>query len=197
MARRNYEALNEQLIEELPHFIQLARGMINHMLIVLIQLQFKFHTAIHTLLEQLVDICGMRSDEHRMPLQSDEVQGRLSTALAEVAARLVKLSIVPTSLAMNYSLPGAVRGSSRRGSENVSLDGEREEDVSMSDSLLSTSSEVDMDSSLTEVGRSTIYMMHTWTSPLLIRSPLTSLTPQCKVRSWWWCMTLRPRTSLN
>lgn len=152
MARRNYEALNEQLIEELPHFIQLAQGMINHTLIVLIQLQFKFHTAIHTLLERLVNTCGMRSEG--MPLQSDEVQERLSTALAEVAARLVKLSIVPTSLA-NYTLPGAVRVGSRRVSESVSLDGEREEEVSMSDSLLSTSSEVDMDSSITEVGCAT------------------------------------------
>ena len=150
MARRNYEALNEQLIEELPHFIQLAQGMINHTLIVLIQLQFKFHTAIHTLLERLGGTCGMRSDG--LPLQSDKVQERLSTALAEVATRLVKLSIVPTSLATNYSLPGSSRPSSRRVSESVSLDGE---EASMSDSLLSTSSEVDMESSITEVGCTT------------------------------------------
>lgn len=186
MAKRNYEALNEQLIEELPHFIQLAQDMINHTLTVLIQLQFKFHTSIHTLLEQLVDTCGIRSDEQRQPLLPDELQEVHSTGLAGVAARLISLSIVPTSLAMNYTLTGAVKTGSRRVSESVPVDGEREEDVSMSDSLLSTGSEVDADASVTEVGCTTavngVSTFYNWT-PYLNRSPPTPLTPQCRVQN--------------
>ena len=96
MAKRNYEALNEQLIEELPHFLQLVLNMLQHTLIVLVQLQFKFHTDVHTLLERLTDSANKRP---RVPLQSGEIQETHSRALAEVTSRLIQLSIVPTYLA--------------------------------------------------------------------------------------------------
>ena len=35
LAKRNYEALNAQLLEELPHFLQLALKLVRHALIVL------------------------------------------------------------------------------------------------------------------------------------------------------------------
>ena len=151
MAKRNYEALNHQLIEELPHFIQLALRIINHTVTVLFQLQFRFHTAVHTILEQLADQYGPRNEE-RSFVTSDTIQGSLSQSLSGIAGRLISLSVVPASLAM--SLPAtAVRGSLRRTSESSSggggggggWEGERE------DSILSTSSEVDMDSSVPEV----------------------------------------------
>lgn len=152
MAKRNYEALNQQLIEELPHFIQLAQNMINHTLTVLFQLQYKFYTAVRTILELLMG-STMRNDEHRLRLSSDELHEVHGKALAEIAVKLITLSIVPTSLAMNYTLPGTIRVGSRQASEN-SESSEREgggEGVSMSDSILSTSSEMDMDGSIAEV----------------------------------------------
>ena len=161
MAKRNYEALNHQLIEELPHFIQLALRIINHTVTVLFQLQFRFHTAIHTILEQLADQYGPRTEE-RCLITSDTIQGSLSQSLSGIAGRLISLSVVPASLAM--SLPAAaVRGSLRRTSESSSgggggggWEGERE------DSILSTSSEVDMDSSVPEVCVDPFSLMHTF-----------------------------------
>ena len=134
MAKRNYEALNEQLIEELPHFIQLTQTMINHTVTVLVQLQYRFHTTVHSVLERLVDLAAG-------PLSSDGLQETHSRALAEVAGQLISLTIVPTSLAINY--PSAMRSADRHLSSESSL-------VEGDDSLLSTSSEIDMDS-ITEV----------------------------------------------
>ena len=168
MAKRNYEALNEQLIEELPHFLQLAQNMINHILIVVAQLQCKFHSSIHTILERLADLAGMRGEDQRLPLTSDELQERHSQALAEVAGRLISLSIVPASLAMNYTLPGS-RAGSRRVSEEVgntsTAERGREDSIistsigerGREDSIISTSSEMDMDSSIAEVGHLTLF----------------------------------------
>ena len=145
MAKRNYEALNEQLIEELPHFIQLAQNMINHTVIVLVQLQYRFHTAVHAILERIAD---MTQTDNGL-LSSEVLQEAHGKAVAEVAGQLISLSIVPTSLAINYSLPArsSHRSSSETGSagSGVQVEGERE------DSVLSTSSEVDMDSSIAEV----------------------------------------------
>ena len=159
MAKRNYEALNEQLIEELPHFIQLALNMIHHTLTVLVQLQFKFHTGVHTVLERLADTASVTAEEDggsRPPLQSSELQEMHYKALAEVTVRLIPLSIVPTSLAMNYTVPGTIRAGGRKGSESAESpafsEGEGEVAVNMSDSILSSlSSELDMDSSIVEV----------------------------------------------
>ena len=157
MAKRNYEALNEQLIEELPHFIQLALNMIHHTLTVLVQLQFKFHTGVHTVLEQLADTASVTAEKDggsRPPLQSSELQEMHYKALAEVTVRLISLSIVPTSLAMNYTVPGTIRAGGRKESAESPAfsEGEGEVAVSMSDSILSSlSSELDMDSSIVEV----------------------------------------------
>ena len=148
MAKRNYEALNEQLIEELPHFIQLAQNMINHVLVVVVQLQYKFHSAVHTILEWLADLAGMRVEGQLLPLMSDELQQDHSHALAEVAGHLISLSIVPASLAMNYTLSGS-RAGSRRVSEEVGNISTAER--GREDSVISTSSEMDMDSSIAEV----------------------------------------------
>lgn len=138
MAKRNYEALNVQLIEELPHFIHLARNMINHTVTVLVQLQCKLHTAIHNVLEQLVDDDGTSYEDD---LSCEMIKERHCKSLSEVAGQLIVLSIVPTSLMM--SLPVTVRMQQRRIS--VEEEGEGEE------SILSTSSEVDMDNSIIEV----------------------------------------------
>ena len=147
MAKRNYEALNAQLIEELPHFIHLAQKMIDHTVTVLTQLQYKLHTAIHTVLERLVDELPGGGGREASGLSSEVIRDTHSKALAEVAGRLIALSIVPASLAM--SLPAAaVRTQQRRVSEGGGGGGRQSE---REDSILSTSSEVDMDSSITEV----------------------------------------------
>ena len=86
MAKRNYEALNHQLIEELPHFIQLALRIINHTVTVLFQLQFRFHTAVHAILEQLADQYGPRTEERSL-VTSDTIQGSLSQSLSCMTLR--------------------------------------------------------------------------------------------------------------
>ena len=153
MAKRNYEALNQQLIEELPRFIQLTQHFINRAVTVLFQLQLQFHTAVQSALHQLA---GQYIPRNRsLPLSSSEaIQATHSKALSEVGGRLISLSIVPASLTM--SLPAAVRSGHRRVSESSGplSEGERE------DSILSTSSEVDMDSSISEVCGSLSLSLH-------------------------------------
>ena len=144
MAKRNYEALNQQLIEELPRFIQLVQSIIDHTVTVLFQLQFRFHTAVHAALHQLAEQYTPRN--RSLPLSSSEtIQAAHSEALSEVGGQLISLSIVPASLTM--SLPTAIRSGHQRVSESSGPPGEGDRE----DSILSTSSEVDMDSSISEV----------------------------------------------
>ena len=85
-------------------------------------------------------------------LSSEAIQATHSEALSEVGGRLISLSIVPASLTM--SLPAAVRSGRVSESSGPLSEGERE------DSILSTSSEVDMDSSISEVCGSLSLSLH-------------------------------------
>ena len=93
LAKRNYEALNEQLLEELPHFLQLALKLLQHTLTVLVQAQYAFHKAVCDLLETLSG--GIE--------QSTEIQQTHVQEIAKISHQLVQLSLVPASLAMNFT----------------------------------------------------------------------------------------------
>ena len=86
LAKRNYEALNAQLLEELPHFLQLA-------LTVLVHAQYTFHSAVCDILEPLTG--GIE--------QSSNIQRRHAREIGAISQKLVQLSLVPASLAINFS----------------------------------------------------------------------------------------------
>lgn len=105
LAKRNYDALNTQLLEELPHFQQLTLRALRHVLNVLVQAQYSFHTATCTLLEPLTG-----------PIQSSSnIQHYHAAEVSRLAQQLVQLSVVPASLAMNFVAVN-VSPSSRRAS---------------------------------------------------------------------------------
>ncbi len=91
-AKRNYDALNAQLLEELPHFHWLTLRMLRHLLNVLVQAQYSFHTTTSSLLEPLVGTVQPSSTIHQ-----DH-----ATEVSRLAQHLVQLSLVPASLAMNF-----------------------------------------------------------------------------------------------
>ena len=95
LAKRNYEALNVQLLEELPRFVTLSLKLLQHTLIVLVQAQYTFHDAVSKTLEALAG-----NVEGYTEIQQKHAQG-----VAVIAQQLVQLSLVPASLAMNFTSP--------------------------------------------------------------------------------------------
>ena len=93
LAKRNYEALNAQLLEELPHFLQLALKLVQHALTVLVHAQYTFHSAVCDILEPLTG--GIE--------QSSNIQRRHAREIGAISQKLVQLSLVPASLAINFS----------------------------------------------------------------------------------------------
>ena len=114
LAKRNYEALNIQLLEELPHFVQLASSVIQNTLVVLVRLQFAFYSTAHTLFKQITDgPVAREGDGVGVPQSSTEIQTDHNRAMAEISQKLIQLSLVPTSLAMTYIIPGTIRSAKR------------------------------------------------------------------------------------
>ena len=93
LAKRNYEALNAQLLEELPHFLELALKLVQHALTVLVHAQYTFHSAVCDILEPLSG--GIE--------QSSDIQRKHARELGAISQKLVQLSLVPASLAINFS----------------------------------------------------------------------------------------------
>ena len=98
LAKRNYEALNTQLIEELPHFLEAAVKMLQHQLTVLVQMQYAFHDSASKIFTSYCDRVE----------QSSEIQIKHLTAIAQVSQKLVQLSFVPASLATNFTSKMAI-----------------------------------------------------------------------------------------
>ena len=115
LAKRNYEALNTQLLEELPNLLEIATHMLQHQLTVLVQAQFAFHSDVSKLLYPFCEEI----------VSSTEIHAEHVTELAVVSQKLTQLSLVPASLAMNFTLKAAIpkRGSegSLSSSEGVAL----------------------------------------------------------------------------
>lgn len=97
LAKRNYEALNAQLLEELPHFIDSVVKMLQHQLTVLVQGLYSFHTSVVAIFPPLLSLSEAIGS-------SAEVRQDHTDQLASFCKNLAKLTIVPSSLSMNFSL---------------------------------------------------------------------------------------------
>ena len=105
MARRNYEALNTQLLEELPNFIESTMEMLRHLLATVMHAQYLFHSSVSKLYDPFC------KDSHLA--DSAEIQAEHTAELAVITKKLVQLSIVPASLTMSF----AAKTSAKRMSE--------------------------------------------------------------------------------
>jgi hypothetical protein len=94
MARRNYEALNTQLLEELPNFVETVVKMLQHLLATVVHAQYLFHSAVSKLYDPLC--------EGKLYTSAD-IQAEHAQELATVTKKLVQLSIVPASLSINFT----------------------------------------------------------------------------------------------
>ena len=94
MARRNYEALNTQLLEELPNFVETVVKMLQHLLATVVHAQYLFHSVVSKLYDPLCE--GKLYD-------SADLQAEHAQELATVTKKLVQLSIVPASLSINFT----------------------------------------------------------------------------------------------
>ena len=94
MARRNYEALNTQLLDELPNFIETVVKMLQHLLATVVHAQYLFHSSVSKLYDPL---CEGKLDN------SADIQAEHAQELAIVTKKLVQLSIVPASLSINFT----------------------------------------------------------------------------------------------
>lgn len=94
LAKRNYEALNTQLLEELPHFLQLVVKALQHILTVLVQAHCTFHSALSDFLESLSG-----KVEESVGFQQEHSRG-----VQAIAQQLIQLSLVPASLAINFGV---------------------------------------------------------------------------------------------
>lgn len=111
LAKRNYEALNTQLLEELPHFLQLVVTALQHIITVLVQAQYTLHSELSEFLETL---SGGKIEESR------ELQAEHALGVQTIAQQLIQLSLVPASLAINFSAVavGVSRAETRRISDS-------------------------------------------------------------------------------
>jgi len=99
LAKRNYEALNAQLLEDLPHFLQLSLKLVQHALTVLVHAQYTFHSAVCDILEPLSGGTEQLTD----------IQQQHAREIGAVSQKLVQLSLVPASLAINFTSATPVR----------------------------------------------------------------------------------------
>lgn len=115
LAKRNYEALNTQLLEELPQFIEAVLNMLNHQLTVLVQAQYNFTSSVSSFLESLPCLSGSTSSS------TQEVEQQHAEQMVVICKELSKLSLVPTTLGINFSIRTKGSTSSlRRNSDTVS-----------------------------------------------------------------------------
>ena len=96
VAKRNYEALNTQLLEELPSFMECVMAMLQHQLTVLIQAQYMFCSSVADILPSLLP-----SSQHTT---APELEKQHAEQLVTVCKELNQLSLVPASLCTNFSL---------------------------------------------------------------------------------------------
>ena len=102
LARRNYEALNTQLLEELPNFIDSAVKMLQHSLATVVHAQYLFHSSV----SKLYDPFWEETE------RSSEIQIKHAMEVATIAKKLVQLSIVPASLSINFTAKSSVKRTS-------------------------------------------------------------------------------------
>lgn len=98
LAKRNYAALNTQLLEELPSFIEAVVDMVKHQLTVLVQAQYTFTSSVASFLQSLASLSSS------VPTTSLEIQQQHAEQLVAICKELSKLSLVPASLGVNLSI---------------------------------------------------------------------------------------------
>lgn len=136
LAKRNYEALNTQLLEELPNFLEISVSMLQHQLMVLVQAQYTFHMDVSKL---LYPFCQEIES-------SSEIHAKHASRVAYLSHELTQLSMVPASLAMNFTGKTSIP---KRASEG-SLTSEGSSPLSPHDPLLISSPPADTLFSLEE-----------------------------------------------
>jgi len=113
LAKRNYEALNVQLLEELPHLLQAATDTVEHLLQALLQAQHCFSSTVARALTSLLASCAEDHPLARLPLfSSSDLHQAQAEELCILCKELTRLSLVPTSIATTFSLRAG--GGSRR-----------------------------------------------------------------------------------
>ena len=91
LAKRNYEALNAQLLEELPCFIEAVAKMLHHQLTALVQAQYNFTSSVAAIFPPLLPAASSATTPA-------EVEQQHAEELAAVCKELAKLSFVPASM---------------------------------------------------------------------------------------------------
>ena len=116
LAKRTYEALNVQLLEELPQFLQAVTSMLEHLLRVLLKTQ---QSLTSTMSSQLKLLCTSSEKSNRVVSASSSADLQQSHAdqLTTLCKDLTKLSMVPASLTLNYSLHATRVSQARKISE--------------------------------------------------------------------------------
>ena len=120
LAKRNYEALNTQLLEELPSFIDLVVKMLQYQLTVLVQAQYSFFASVSELLPPLLS-------HPQLITASSEIIKDHAEKLTLTCRDLAKLSIVPASLAMNFCRSSESSSSSQDNTTDSHASGEMAE----------------------------------------------------------------------
>ena len=112
LAKRNYEALNAQLLEELPLFCERVSQAASHLLMEFIHVQLSYHQAVVNDYDSSSITCNgfesqydneedCRTSEYQA---AQQITSALSSSLAAVSQNLSQLSIVPVSLSTSFTV---------------------------------------------------------------------------------------------
>lgn len=111
LAKRNYEALNVKLLEELPSFIESVVKMLQHQLTVLVQAQYTFYSSVAALYPPLLPSSQLST--------GPEIQQEHAEQLVAICKDLTKLSLVPASFSMNFRTASAMNKTSTSSATGV------------------------------------------------------------------------------
>ena len=112
LAKRNYEALNAQLLEELPLFCERVTQAAAHLMLEFAHVQHHYHQAVVEVLSSCDVTSNGVADEESVdgekmvvaPLMAQYILSSLSSTLTSVSQHLSQLSIVPVSLSTSFSV---------------------------------------------------------------------------------------------
>ena len=112
LAKRNYEALNAQLLEELPLFCDRVTQAVAHLLLEFTRVQHRYHQAVAEVFSSgdatSNGVAGGENGESEMiavpHLMGQHILSSLSSSLTTVSQHLSQLSIVPASLSTSFSV---------------------------------------------------------------------------------------------
>ena len=106
LAKRNYDALNTQLLDELPHFLETSTSLLNLTLSAFLQGQYSFHDAIGGLLGPIA--FDTKSDLDAVA--TNNLKDSHASELSIVCRKLGQLSITPASLLLTGGITRTTSG---------------------------------------------------------------------------------------